>query len=488
MENTVPYAHSATALFGLAVLVRFGVGLHGYSGQGRPPMYGDYEAQRHWMEITLHTPVAEWYVDTNANNLSYWGLDYPPLSAYQSYAYGKVLQAWEPDAFALTASRGYESPTSKMLMRGSVIFSDFVFTFPAVWAVIASFYPGAPARERLCTVVAMLLQPAAVLIDHGHFQYNNIGLGLTAMAAAAIASNRDCVGSALFCMALNHKQMTMYFAPAFFAHLLGKCLQQEGLLNKLVGVAKLGAVVIVTFAVIWLPFLTSPDLVLKVLQRLAPVQRGLFEDYVANFWCVTHTAIKWKAVFTKAQLWQMCTGATLLAFLPCVAQQIWRPSRYGFLLCLANSAIAFFMFSYQVHEKSCLLFLLPVTMLAGREPYVAASLPAVAAFSMYPLLRKDCVAPAYFGANMLYVCLQSPWLFPLSRVLRVISSASIVTMAAVHAADAFLDPPKRYPYLFDLVFVSFSFICFLAAYVYLNYQQVFGRNASNKHKAATKSD
>lgn len=167
----------------------------------------------------------------------------------------------------------------------------------AVAQLTSCFLPsGAPARERLCTVVAMLLQPAAVLIDHGHFQYNNIGLGLTAMAAAAIASNRDCVGSALFCMALNHKQvqipgtnhlhgytalammkprgyltacsvalqMTMYFAPAFFAHLLGKCLQQEGLLNKLVGVAKLGAVVIVTFAVIWLPFLTSPDLVLKV--------------------------------------------------------------------------------------------------------------------------------------------------------------------------------------------------------------------------------
>lgn len=60
------------------------------SGQGNPPMYGDYEAQRHWMEITLHTPISEWYVDSAANDLSYWGLDYPPLSAYQSLAYGKV--------------------------------------------------------------------------------------------------------------------------------------------------------------------------------------------------------------------------------------------------------------------------------------------------------------------------------------------------------------------------------------------------------------
>jgi hypothetical protein len=24
-------------------------------------MYGDYEAQRHWMEITLHTPLSQWW-------------------------------------------------------------------------------------------------------------------------------------------------------------------------------------------------------------------------------------------------------------------------------------------------------------------------------------------------------------------------------------------------------------------------------------------
>jgi hypothetical protein len=32
-----------------AVLERALVGLHPHSGQGKPPGYGDYEAQRHWM-------------------------------------------------------------------------------------------------------------------------------------------------------------------------------------------------------------------------------------------------------------------------------------------------------------------------------------------------------------------------------------------------------------------------------------------------------
>lgn len=31
-------------------------------GAGKPPMFGDYEAQRHWQEVTYNTPVQEWFV------------------------------------------------------------------------------------------------------------------------------------------------------------------------------------------------------------------------------------------------------------------------------------------------------------------------------------------------------------------------------------------------------------------------------------------
>ena len=47
-------------------------------------MYGDYEAQRHWLEITLHLPTSLWY----KYDLQYWGLDYPPLTAYHSWLLG----------------------------------------------------------------------------------------------------------------------------------------------------------------------------------------------------------------------------------------------------------------------------------------------------------------------------------------------------------------------------------------------------------------
>lgn len=60
------------------------------------------------------------------------------------------------------------------------------------------------------------------------------------------------------------------------------------------------------------------------------------------------------------------------------------------------------MFSYQVHEKSILMPLLPVTLLAGREPALAAWLPLLAALSMFPLLERDGVTLPYIALCAMY--------------------------------------------------------------------------------------
>jgi hypothetical protein len=34
-------------------------------GYNKSPMFGDFEAQRHWMEITVNLPVSEWLVNNS---------------------------------------------------------------------------------------------------------------------------------------------------------------------------------------------------------------------------------------------------------------------------------------------------------------------------------------------------------------------------------------------------------------------------------------
>lgn len=77
---------------------------------------------------------------------------------------------------------------------------------PACFAAVGALYRGMGVRGRSLALVALLLQPAELLVDHGHFQYNNLSLGLTLGAVAAIASGRQLLGAALFSLSLNHKQ------------------------------------------------------------------------------------------------------------------------------------------------------------------------------------------------------------------------------------------------------------------------------------------
>ncbi|PKU76092.1 probable dolichyl pyrophosphate Man9GlcNAc2 alpha-1,3-glucosyltransferase [Dendrobium catenatum] len=462
------------ALF--AALVRFLVSLGPYSGRDTPPMYGDYEAQRHWMEITLHTPVVEWYRNTSANNLSYWGLDYPPLTAYQSLAHAFLLNSSIPESLALITSRGFESHGSKLLMRWTVLVSDFLLFFPAAvcFAVVYFRRFGGSGRERSAPwlLAMILLNPCLILIDHGHFQYNCISLGLTLGAIAAILLRHEFVASVLFSLAINHKQMSMYYAPAFFSYLLGKCLKRQ---NWVLEVGKLGIVVIGTFMFIWWPYLYSMEAAKEVLYRLAPFERGIYEDYVANFWCSTSVIIKWKKLFSIGFLKFLCICTTFFAFLPSCYQQIKAPSDRGFLYGLLNSSFAFYLFSYQVHEKSILMPLLPASLLAQQEPFLFGQLVYCGLLSMFPLLLRDnlilqyTVLFALFGL-IFYQNGRHAWeKIPLRR--RFLLVLPVVLSLLLHLIYLTLRPPKKYPFLYEALIMLFCFSQFMCFTIWTNIQQ-----------------
>ena len=58
------------------------------------------------------------------------------------------------------------------------------------------------------------------------FRYNNASLGLCLLAVMAVCCQRDVLGSLLFSLALNYKQMELYHSVPFFCYLLGKSLKK----------------------------------------------------------------------------------------------------------------------------------------------------------------------------------------------------------------------------------------------------------------------
>jgi alpha-1,3-glucosyltransferase len=276
-------------------------------------------------------------------------------------------------------------------MRYTVIVSDIAFLLPALLVFHRTFTnklagklsaggTGAKSGERTDLAIskkfsaktqklsiayaftAAALSPAQMLIDHGHFQYNGISLGLSVYAAAAVISDWDVIGSILFTLALNHKQTAAYLSPAFFAFLLGKSLRNNSTsYTKVAAVLRLGIAVVGTFAVLWAPFYFAIDPetgtadgvrgVKTVFQRLVPFKRGLYEDYVSNVWCFTNPFFKWKTWLSIETATRLALLCTVTAIAPAVAHQIKKPSNEGFVWCLVNCGFGFFLWSFQVHEK-----------------------------------------------------------------------------------------------------------------------------------------
>jgi alpha-1,3-glucosyltransferase len=491
-----------------ALIVRSAIGYGSYSGQGTAPMFGDFEAQRHWMEITQHLPLNEWYW----YDLQYWGLDYPPLTAYHSWVLGKLGTLIDPSWFALDVSRGNESVTLKSFMRFTALLSELVVYVPGVFRYAK--WNGRKIKQSPIdqTIVAscILFQPALMIIDHGHFQFNSVMLGFTLLCIDHLLYENYMLACVFFVLSLGFKQMALYYSPIIFFYLLGRCLdlQSSGVsffqrLNVL-RLCLIGIATVVSFVVLFGPLVLTGGLdnFRQCIHRIFPFSRGIFEDKVANFWCFSNIFIKYRTLFSQDKLQFYSLVLTLVGFLPACLLILIKPKKCLLPWALAVCSMSFFLFSFQVHEKTILVPLLPITLLYSTnntdDMAMVSWINNIALFSMWPLLKRD-------GLILQYGCLLllSNWLMGnlsfitptfLPRVLtpgpsisliekakkrhglpsnlfwRLVILASYLAVCVVHYVDLYLDPPSRYPDLWVLANVALSFGCFGLSWLWCYYK------------------
>uniref|UniRef100_G3U9B7 Alpha-1,3-glucosyltransferase n=1 Tax=Loxodonta africana TaxID=9785 RepID=G3U9B7_LOXAF len=482
-----------------------------FLGAGKPPMFGDYEAQRHWQEITFNLPVRQWYFNTSDNNLQYWGLDYPPLTAYHSLLCAYVAEFINPDWIALHTSRGYESQAHKLFMRATVFIADVLIYIPAV-ILYCCCLKETSTKRKITNVLCILLYPGLILIDYGHFQniYNSVSLGFALWGVLGVSCDWDLLGSLAFCLAVNYKQMELYHSLPFFCFLLGKCFK-KGLKGKgFVLLIKLACTVVASFLLCWLPFFAEREQTLQVLRRLFPVDRGLFEDKVANIWCSFNVFLKIKDILPRHSQVIISFCFTFLSLLPACIKLTLQPSPKGFRFTLVSCALSFFLFSFQVHEKSILLVSLPVCLVLNEIPFISTWFLLVSTFSMLPLLLKDeLLMPSVVTVMAFFIAcatsfsifekiseeelrLQSfsvsvrkylPCFTFLPRIIQHLFLISVVAIVLLTLMTVTLDPPGELPDLFSVLVCFVSCLHFLFFLVYFNIVIMWDRrNGRNQKK------
>lgn len=483
-------------------------------------MFGDYEAQRHWMEITTQLPISQWYF----HDLQWWGLDYPPLTAYHSWLCGKIGSLINPAWFELYKSRGSHDPALKIFMRGTVVVSEYLIYIPAVVVFVRRFskFSGVVSWTASVALVAILMQPATILIDHVHFQYNTVMLGFVLASMSSMLAGRYLWSAIFFVAALGFKQMALYYAFSVFAYLLGSCLFPRINMGRLIAIA---AITAISFAILILPLVLGtlhdvkhgidarPDLdgprpplpifpwvadyldtkafyypvveqLVQMVHRIFPFARGLFEDKVANFWCALNLVIKLKK-YPSELLQQGALVATLASIAPPNLILFFRPNKLLLPLAFATTAWGFFLFSYQVHEKSVLLPLMPMTVLLAGKHGLGKDTRAWVGFAnllgcwtMFPLLARVDLKVPYAVLTLLWAYLLGLPPTSLSAYFQdgsslwaqwgtaIIHGSFYLVMGMWHILEMFLPPPPDKPDLWVVVNVGVGALGFGLCYLW----------------------
>jgi alpha-1,3-glucosyltransferase len=407
----------------------------------------------------------------------------------------------QPEWFALYLSHGLDDMDLKVFMRATVVVSEYLIYVPAAVICVrhmARLHHINPWESSIA-LAAILMQPATILVDHGHFQYNTVMLGFVMATISSMLAGRALWSCVFFVAALGFKQMALFYAPAVAAYLLGACMFPRINILRFIGVA---IATLASFAVLYLPLLigtaydtyrsiplpsdiiTPPlldTLPFRFLQkawyypyifqlgqsihRIFPFARGLFEDKVANIWCAVHSSGLHKLNrYSSTSLSRAALLLTLASITPPCLVIFLRPKKQLTPLAFAATAWGFFMCSYQVHEKNVLLPLLPMTLLLASEGGMKPSTRAwvgyanlLACWTMFPLLARDELRIPYAALTLLWCYLMG--LPPCSIAAYTASTAegglhwstkiihlgTYAVMLIWHGLELFVPPPTSKP-------------------------------------------
>ncbi|KAM3132967.1 hypothetical protein pb186bvf_014963 [Paramecium bursaria] len=458
----------------IPIFVRVLIAIEGYSGINDPPKFGDFEAQRHWMELAVNSSPSEWYVESEFNDLKWWPLDYPPLSGYYAWFWGKIAQYFDQTIIEPIISRGIETFNTKLLMRLSVFVSEIIFLFPPLLYQISKMQ-----NKSFSKATYILCSPLLMLIDHGHFQYNCILLGLSLGSAQLLLNNRLYLGGILYVFAINFKVMGLYYSLAIFVYILSVLSQKsKNYIQFLLSVAKMGLLVVAVTLIIWLPWLSSINDALQVLKAIFPVHRGLYQLQVATFWCFSNIFIKWGQLFQTQVLLRISTILTLVGSAFAMRKLYQNPKhllRYMFTI-----SQAFFLFSFHVHEKTILLPL--IFVLANIEYYgwLAHDYVIISLITHHPLMKEDKLFTEYLIVLLVFIFFQFEsdsklCQLKIVKLYRNIRYLPIIFYLIISIAQLYIPPPQKYPYIYELgiQMIGFGYYSFMYILSHVDIKQKY---------------
>lgn len=404
----------------------------------------DFDVHRNWLAITHHLPLRDWYFYDKGTVHT---LDYPPAFSFFEFALSSnPVTYWllrrglldERCLALLSDSDNAPSPQCVAFQRSTVILSDFVL-YAGAWVISHAFHHQRKDIARV-TFLFIILNPGLLWLDHVHFQYNGMLLGILLLSVGLLihANNSSSISTAnfhlchlgaaaLFALLLALKHLYLTLAPLYAFYLLRRYCMNESGSFQLVRFLILALVTASTLLIFFIPFLLTPDpsaTMAQMLRRLFPFSRGLVHDYwAANVWALYMVFGKALQFISRKQgrISRILTSLVPSLHMPDVSPrsaaillllglvpgmwQSWKAASQRdstkLVHAIVYSSLTSFMLAYHVHEKAIMTTLLPLTLLCYSDTRLFLRTSTFGLLGLFPLLFRPVElllkVTSYFG-------------------------------------------------------------------------------------------
>lgn len=194
---------------------------------------------------------------------------------------------------------------------------------------------------------------------------------------------------------------------------------------------------------------------------------------------------------------KLCLSCTVATALPSSIRLLFKPTKLQFLYALFISSMAFFLFSFQVHEKSILIAAVPAILLFPLEPFMVFWFLQISTFSIFPLLLKDGLLYTFIATSGIYFTLtkflldfmndkkknqnfiqvllnmgsKKPKTIWIERLAVAAFIISTIVEVGLILAYLLVQPPKNLPFLHPLLVSAFSCCHFMMFFAYFSVKQ-----------------
>ena len=412
-------------------------------------------------------------------------LDYPPAFAYfESFWSNNIITSYLLDNGVLDERCLALLPDSDnevdmpcvVFMRTTVIISDFILWWGA-WVASTSMTSNVSAQTT-STFLLIVMNPGLLWLDHVHFQYNGMLLGILLASLGYLLKPYyilQCGHGGCTVHAAHFHEASLHFVGTSLSRLSASTLlfyDDDNSKFQMQRFLYLGVLTVSTLVLCFLPFLNVHQLQ-QMLARLFPFGRGLCHDYpAANVWSLYMVADKVvNAVLAKSlpEVTPLVTAVLLLlSMLPglyAVGSTNGNNNKTILVMAVVYCSQCAFMLMFHVHEKAILTAIVPLSLLATYNVscarlYIRTS--ALGLFGLFPLLFRVQELPlkvfAYIGYMSMIVHVLSEHYNGIS-LLTMVDYIGMIGIATVSLFLEVFHPLFLYPWMEALPLLVTSMTC-----------------------------